>query len=108
MEQGLFLDRVHILRNELFVDQCDQRAVPVLPDLADAVPTRLDVAAVCTQMTLYAAFCQAFPQLGFLHRRAFFYACAPAHARGPACAGADHLPTASLRSGFAVLHDAAC
>ncbi len=56
MEQGLFLDRVDMLRNELFVDQRDQCAVPVLTDLADAVSTRLDGAAVCTQMTPHTAF----------------------------------------------------
>lgn len=74
MEQGLFLNGVHVLRNKLFVDQRDQCAVPVLPDLADAVPTRLDGATVRAQMTPHTIFCQPFPQLGFFHRRAFIYA----------------------------------
>ena len=55
VQERLFLDRVHVLRDGPPIDQRDQRPVPVLPHLADTPLPVADRAAVSAQAAPHPA-----------------------------------------------------
>jgi len=73
MEQGLFLDGVHILGNDFPVDQRIQNTIPVFPDHANAAFAGIDDTAMGAEIALHLIVFHPVIKSGLLHGYLLYY-----------------------------------